>query len=153
MPQLASKNARAKIPRSHTVTQTVAVAHHLYKAKLQHIHVLCSGDIGRQGERRAEGFGAEQRTGAWVWPSESCGGLRVGTWPRLMLLQSFHFAAKKMHMPNLPDLPANRSLRSSVPAKLGHGRVRTSASRSPPPPAGETEAHETWRQCHGTKMH
>ena len=23
-----------------------------------------------------------------------------------MLLQSFHFAAKKMHMPNLPDLPA-----------------------------------------------
>ena len=32
--------ARAKILRSHKVTQAVAVEHHLCKAKLQHIHVL-----------------------------------------------------------------------------------------------------------------
>ena len=32
------------------------------------------------------------------WPSESCREFRVGTWPRLMLLQSFHLAAMNLHM-------------------------------------------------------
>ena len=36
------------------------------------------------------------------WPSESCGDVRAGTWPRLMLLQSFHLAAKNLHMLLIP---------------------------------------------------
>ena len=32
------------------------------------------------------------------WPSESCWEFRVGIWPRLMLLQSFHLAAMNLHM-------------------------------------------------------
>ena len=32
------------------------------------------------------------------WPSESCREFRVGTWPRLMLLQSVHLAAMNLHM-------------------------------------------------------
>ena len=32
------------------------------------------------------------------WPSESCREVRVGTWPRLVLLQSFHLAAMNLHM-------------------------------------------------------
>ena len=36
------------------------------------------------------------------WPSESCGDVRVGTWSRLVLLQSFHLAAKNLHMLLIP---------------------------------------------------
>ena len=32
------------------------------------------------------------------WPSESCWEFRVGIWPRLMLLQSFHLAAMNLHL-------------------------------------------------------
>ena len=38
-------------------------------------------------------MGAYQQQVHELWPNESCWEFRLGTWPQLMLLQSFHLAA------------------------------------------------------------
>ena len=59
------------------------------------------GLVGRKdGEPKALEPISELEHG--FWPSESCGDVRVGTWSRLVLLQSFHLAAKNLHMLLIP---------------------------------------------------
>ena len=97
-------------------------------------------------------MGAYQQQVHELWPNESCWEFRLGAWPQLMLLQSFHLAAIELvHAATASrTFQTNRSLRSSVPDKRRHGWIGTSASRSPPPPPEHTRPGDSAKGQKGT---
>ena len=94
----------------------------------------CAGGVGRQEGRRAEGIGADQRTGAWVFGLANhvgTSGLVPGL-DLIMLLQSFHLAAKNLHMLLTPPGHFKQTGVSIAVCQTDRGRKSPSRSHTRP---------------------